>query len=83
MYIKRLAGVAVNSQCSNAQKNGNFSKGLMCLSTSGYYTQVENSYREQLRKIHQLGPPAGIEPTPVRCRRTALIIYPQLKQVYA
>ena len=34
----------------------NFSEGLMCLSTSGNYTQHYSkiSYREQLRKIHQL-----------------------------
>ncbi len=37
----------------------------------GIYT-CRNSNREQLRKIHQYIPPAGIEPTPVRCRCTAL-----------
>ena len=29
-------------------------KGLICLSTSGYYTQLEILTEEQLRKIHQL-----------------------------
>ena len=46
-------------------------KGLMCLSTEWKLYTSRNSYREQLR--NQLyGPPAGIEPTPVRCRCTAL-----------
>ncbi len=52
---------------------GEFSKGLMCLGIEYKLYTWRNSNRKQLRKIHQtIGPPAGIEPTPMRCRCTAL-----------
>ena len=40
--------------CGTTLDVDNFSEGLLCLSTSGNYTQVEILHREQLRKNHQL-----------------------------
>ncbi len=41
-------------------------------STSGNYTQVEILQGTVEKNSSTIGPPAGIEPTPVRCRCTAL-----------
>ena len=58
--------------CGTSLDVENFSKRLMCLSTSGNYTQSKFVPGTVEKNSSTIRSPPGIEPTPVRCRCTAL-----------